>query len=84
MNMKNYRFYGEEMEVLGQRLDAARGALATAKSPWAKNYWQQAVNQLLLRWRALPILHDGDAQLTVVPRYTIDYNFSEGSDDRVS
>ena len=75
--MKDYRFYGDEMEVLGQRLDAARTALSGAKSVWAKCHWQQTVDRLLFQWRQLPILHDGDAQVTLIPRYDIDYDFFE-------
>lgn len=77
--MKSYRFYGEEMEVLGQRLDAARLALAGAKSEWAKSHWKQTVDRLLFQWRQLPVLHDGDAQVTLIPRYDIDYDFYERS-----
>lgn len=75
--MKNYRFYGDEMEVLGQRLDAARTALANARTPWAKNQWQQTVDRLVFQWQQLPILHDADAQVTLIPRYDIDYDFYE-------
>jgi hypothetical protein len=46
--MKNYRFFGEEAEVLGRRLDAARKSLETSNSKWVKQYGQQSVNQLLL------------------------------------
>ena len=75
--MKSYRFFGEEMEVLGGRLDAARKALATAKSEWSKNYWQQAVERLLFQWRQLPALHDGDANVTIIPKWVINYDFYE-------
>lgn len=75
--MKSYRFFGEEAEVLGQRLDAARQSLASAKSKWAQQYWQLAVDRLLFQWRQLPILHDGDAQVTIIPRWTIKYDFYE-------
>ena len=75
--MKNYRFLGEEAEVLGNRLDHARKSLSDAQSKWAQNYWQQAVDRLLFQWRQLPILHDADAQVTIIPRWTIDYNFYE-------
>lgn len=79
--MKNYRFYGDEMEVLGQRLDAARTALANARTPWAKNQWQQTVDRLVFQWQQLPILHDADAQVTLIPRYDIDYDFYEKSQE---
>jgi len=75
--MKSYRFLGEEAEVLGGRLDAARKALAEAKSPWSKTYWAAVVERLLFQWRQLPVLHDADALVTIIPRWTIDYNFYE-------
>jgi hypothetical protein len=75
--MKSYRFFGDEMEVLGNRLDQARKALTNAKSPWARNYWQQNVDRLLFQWRQLPILHDGDAQITIIPKWNIAYDFYE-------
>lgn len=75
--MKSYRFLGDEAEILGARLDAARKSLSGAKSAWAKNYWTQAVDRLLFQWRQLPVLHDADAMVTIIPRWTIDYNFYE-------
>jgi hypothetical protein len=77
MSLKSYRLYGDEMEVLGRRLDSARKSLAGAKSDWARNYWRQNVERLLFQWRQLPILHDGDAQVTIVPRWNTDYNYYE-------
>ena len=79
--MKNYRFLGEEAEILGQRLDAARGAVAEAKSPWAKTYWSGVVERLLFQWRQLPVLHDADAKVTIIPRWTIDYNYYERQEE---
>lgn len=75
--MKSYRFLGEEAEVLGSRLDAARKSLAGAKTPWAQTYWASCVERLLFQWRQLPVLHDADAVMTIVPRWTVDYNFYE-------
>ena len=76
--MKNYRYFGDEAEILGQRLDAARAAHKAAKrKSWSKNYWGQVVKQLLFQWRQLPILHDADAQMTIIPRWTVDYDFYE-------
>jgi hypothetical protein len=75
--MKSYRFLGEEAEVLGRRLDAARNSLHKSETAWARNYWSQAVEQLLFQWRQLPILHDADAQITIIPRWTVDYDFYE-------
>ena len=76
--MKNYRYYGDEMEILGNRLDHARACYKQArKKSWAQGYWQQVVNSLLFQWRQLPILHDGDAQGDIIPRWTVEYNFYE-------
>jgi hypothetical protein len=77
--MKSYRFFGDEMEVLGNRLDQARKRVAESKTEWARNYWSQNVDRLMFQWRQLPILHDGDARMTLMPRWTIDYNFCEHS-----
>lgn len=78
-DLHNYRFIGEEMEALGLRLDAARAALAQSESAWARWYWQETLDRLLMQWRALPILHDGEAQTTLIPKWTVDYNYYETS-----
>ena len=75
--MKSYRFYGDEMEILGVRLDHARERVASSTSVWAQNYWSQNVERLLFQWRQLPILHDGDAITTIIPRWTVDFDFYE-------
>jgi hypothetical protein len=77
--MKSYRFLGEEAEALGTRLDAARTSLAGSRSAWARNYWSQTVDRLLFQWRQLPILHDGDARVTIIPRWHVSYDFYEGA-----
>jgi hypothetical protein len=79
--MKNYRYFGDEMEILGNRLDHARECVANAQSAWGKNYWQQTVERLLFQWRQLPVLHDGDARAAVIPRWTVSYNFYEKGND---
>jgi len=79
-NLKSYRFLGQEAEVLGTRLDAARKALAAAKSPWAKQYWRSAVEQLVFQWRCLPALHDSDAQMSLIPRWTVSYDYYSRDD----
>lgn len=75
--MRNYRFFGEEAEVLGLRLDHARNSLENSISEWSKKYWKQVVGQLLLQWKQIPALHDGDAQTTIIPKWTIDYDYYE-------
>jgi hypothetical protein len=77
--MKNYRFFGDEAEILGSRLDAARASLSQSTRHWAQNYWQQVIDSLLFQWRQLPVLHDADAQMVIIPRWTVDYGFVENS-----
>ena len=75
--MKNYRHLGDTAELLGNRLDAARAALARSTTSWARNYWNQAVERLLFQWHQLPILHDADACMTMIPRWHVDYDYYE-------
>lgn len=77
--MKSYRFVGEEAEALGRRLDHARQALKQFKNDksWGRNYWTEVVNRLLLQWKQLPVLHDANAVLTELPRWTVDYDYYE-------
>lgn len=76
-DLRSYRFIGEEAESLGVRLDSARLALSSAQSPWAKRYWAMVINQLLFQWRSLPALHDGAASMSIIPRWSVDYDFFE-------
>ena len=78
--MKNYRYFGDEAEILGNRLDHARACYKQARrKSWAKGYWRQVVDRLLFQWRQLPVLHDGDAQVEIIPRWTVNYEFYETS-----
>jgi hypothetical protein len=79
--MKNYRFFGDEAELLGKRLDAARKSLAGSNTEWARKYWKSTVDQLVFQWRQLPILHDGDAQVTIIPRWTVRYDYFEDCEE---
>jgi hypothetical protein len=83
-NLHSYRYIGEEMEALGQRLDAAREALASADTAWARWFWQETLDRLLAQWRALPILHDGEAQTTIIPKWTVSYDFYERAEEIAS
>jgi hypothetical protein len=79
MNLRKWRFLGMEMEVLGNRLDAARAALAGVKSEWGRWYWTETIDRLMLQWSHLVPLHDSDAKTTVIPRWSIDYEWWENS-----
>lgn len=74
-NWHNWRFIGMEMEALGLRLDAAREALSRSKSDWARWYWTETLDRLMIQWRSLPALHDGEAKMTLLPRWTVDYEY---------
>jgi hypothetical protein len=78
-DLRNWRFLGMEMEALGTRLDAARASLAQAKTDWALWYWTEVVDRLMLQWRQMPALHDGDATMTRLSRWTVDYEWWENS-----
>ena len=81
IDFKRFRFVGEQAEALGKRLDAARRSLKKSKKgTWAHKHWQEVVNQLVLQWRSLPVLHDSDASMLDVPKWTIDYTFYEQDD----
>jgi hypothetical protein len=76
-DLRNWRFLGMEMEALGNRLDAARAALSRARTEWARWYWTETVDRLMLQWRSMPVMHDGDATMTLMPRWTLDYEWWE-------
>lgn len=80
-NLHNWRFIGMEMEALGQRLDAARKALSNARTDWARWYWAETIDRLMIQWRHLPALHDGDATMTLLPRWTVDYEYYQTSQE---
>ena len=80
-DLRNWRFLGMEMEALGNRLDAARKALADSKTAWARWYWSETVDRLMIQWRHLVPLHDGDALMTVLPRWSTDYEWWEGTSE---
>jgi hypothetical protein len=80
-DLRNWRFLGMEMEALGTRLDACRRSLSAAKTDWARWYWSETLDRLMLQWRHLVPLHDGDARMTAMPRWTTDYEWWENSSE---
>jgi len=78
-DLRNWRFLGMEMEALGTRLDAAREALSRAQSDWARWYWTETLDRLMLQWRSLIPMHDGKATMTQMPRWTTNYEWWENS-----
>lgn len=80
-DLRNWRFLGMEMESLGARLDAAREALSRARSDWSRWYWTETLERLMLQWRSMPAMHDGDATMTQMPRWTTSYEWWEGTQE---
>jgi len=78
-DLRNWRFLGMEMEALGTRLDAAREALSRARTDWARWYWTETLERLMLQWRSMPVMHDGDATMTLMPRWLINYEWWDGT-----
>lgn len=79
-NLRDFRYFGQELETLGRRIDAARSALEKSNTVWAQTHWQQVIDSLLFQWRNLPILRDCDAKVTDRPRWTVSYDFYERDD----
>ena len=80
-DLRNWRFLGMEMEALGARLDAAREALSQSRTDWARWYWTETLDRLMLQWRSMPIMHDGDACMTVMPRWSLGYDWWDGAEE---
>ena len=79
IDLRNWRFLGVEMEALGTRLDAAREALGRAQTDWARWYWTETLERLMLQWRHLPVLRDGDTTMTEMPRWTVNYEWFDST-----
>ena len=56
MNVTIVNSEGDEVELLGQRLDAARAQLEKIEysdNQWAHRYWGEVLKRLERRWAAL-------------------------------
>ena len=81
---KDWRDAGPEVERLGQRLDAARGAAGSAKEgTWAHTFWATQEAVLLRKWQHAVRLHEVGLrqQGKVNPGIDISYDWWEGSDE---
>ena len=83
MTMKHYRYCTEEIELLGQRLDAASHARACATSDWARTHWTQTAECLRTRWNRLQHLHDADAVMTVPVTWHISHDWWEDAEPAI-
>jgi len=82
-DLRNWRMIGLEMENLGLRLDAAREALGRASSEWSRWYWQETLDRLMLQWRNIVPMHDSDARGSLIPKWNLDYEWWEGTQEIV-
>ena len=80
-DLRNWRLVGMEMEALGTRLDAARATLSKARTDWARWYCQETIDRLMLQWRHIVPMHDSDARMTLIPKWTTDYEWWEGAQE---
>jgi hypothetical protein len=81
--MKDYRYCHNEIERLGQRLDAASHVQNTAKSDWARTHWSLVVDQLRTKWQRLQHLHNGGAVMTAPQPWRIDHDWWEDSEPAI-
>ena len=79
--MRTCHDLGNEAEILGRRLDAARSALARSKTDWSRNHWRQVIDTLTVQWNRLPAQFGGEAVCNTEPRWKIDYGFWEGEQE---
>jgi hypothetical protein len=81
--VKDWRDAGHELEVIGNRLDYARTALANARGKWAKDFWTITVARLFTKWTLTLQLKDtGLRQQGPSSFYSkIDYDWWEKSEE---
>jgi len=72
-----HRYFGDEAEILGHRMDLARDRLKTAGSGWARNYWSGVVESLTVQWRSSPAVNQGQLLNPGTARWTVKYDFYE-------
>lgn len=59
LTYKDWSRAGDELELIGQRLDTARRFLAKSKEgTWAGDYWKQVYDRLLRKWQQTIVLMD--------------------------
>lgn len=76
----SHRYFEDEIETLGRRLDLARDRLKSARSKWARNYWRQVLESLIVQWRNSPAVNLGQGLSPGTARWTVSYDFYEPHD----
>lgn len=81
-DIKDWRDAGFEIEALGNRLDHARNAAASATTSWARDFWITTHDRLFNKWRLMIQLKDtGLKQKGVKGNTSIDYHWYEKSEE---
>jgi hypothetical protein len=71
------RYFGDQAEILGHRLDLARECKKNARSAWAQHYWGQVVAQLIVQWQNSPAVNHGQSLCPATAKWTVDFDFFE-------
>ena len=46
--LNTHRYFGDEAEILGQRMDNARNRSKQARSAWARKYWNDVIDTSII------------------------------------
>jgi hypothetical protein len=71
------RYLQDETEILGRRLDLARDRLKNSRGTWARNYWSQVLDSLIVQWRNSPAVNHGQGLAAGTARWQVRYDFYE-------
>jgi len=71
------RYLEDETEILGRRLDLARDRLKNSRGTWARNYWSQVLDSLIVQWRNSPAVNHGQSLNPGTVRWQVSYDFFE-------
>jgi hypothetical protein len=74
------RYLEDETEILGHRLDLARDRLKNSRGTWARNYWSQVLDSLIVQWRNSPSVNHGQSLNPGTARWQVSYDFFESHD----
>ena len=72
-----HRFFGDEAEILGHRLDLARTCLNKSKTEWSQNYWNNVIECLVTQWKSSPAVNHGQSLGPDQRRWTVSLDFYE-------
>lgn len=82
--VKDWRDCWDEIELLGQRLDAARQALARSREDtWAYGRWKTIVDVLTKKWRLMTAMHAAGLRQVSTDETPINYNWFESTDEHI-